>query len=63
MADDRVAVRRGAPAARGVPVDGGENVSVYSQPGARIRNIVRRRTHNGSEALFSLPSGVRSRNP
>ena len=41
MADDRDAVRRAAPTAGGVLWDGGETVSVHSQPGARIRNIGR----------------------
>ena len=47
MADDRDAVRRTAPAAGRVLWDGNENVTVYSQPGARIRNI----GHNPKVAL------------
>jgi PPOX class probable F420-dependent enzyme len=42
VVDDGGAVRRVAPAAGGGFLwDGGKTVSVYSQPGARIRNIGR----------------------
>jgi PPOX class probable F420-dependent enzyme len=41
MADDRDALRAPLPRPVGFLWDGGEHVSIYSQPGARIRNISR----------------------